>query len=327
MSQQDLSRLWTKHPELSTLGLLGGDATRKSGAMRFGLVGTGPWAELVHGPALVSTPGAELVGLWGRSALRAAELASSLRTTAYADLDALVADVEAVAFAVPPDVQADLAVVVARSGRHLLLEKPVATDPTRARAVRDAVAAAGVASLVFFTDRFVESSRAWFAEVQQTGGWRGGWLRWFSALQAADNPFGASQWRREHGALWDIGPHALSTLTGALGPIEEVRASGGERDLVVLALTHTSGATTTATLSSFAPPAACGFEAAVWGERGVLPMPPRPDDVLVDAFRTAAQELAAAASTSETHPLGVTFGAHVVDVLSDAANQVAGRHR
>ena len=72
-------------------------------------------------------------------------------------------------------------------------------------------------------------------------------------------------------------PARVSTLTAALGPIESVRATGGERDLVVLAFTHTSGATSTATLSSFAPPAACGFEAAVWGEDGVLPMPPRPE--------------------------------------------------
>jgi predicted dehydrogenase len=292
--------------------------------MRFGLVGTGPWAERVHGPALSGTPGIELVGVWGRSEERASALATDLGTTPYVDLDALVADVDAVAFAVPPDVQAELAVGVAGAGRHLLLEKPVATDPLRARAVQDAVAAAGVASVVFFTDRFSGAQRAWFAEVQEQGGWRGGWLRWFSALQAEDNPFGASPWRRERGALWDIGPHAISTLTAALGPIESVRATGGERDLVVLAFTHASGATSTATLTSFAPPAACGFEAAVWGKNGLLPMAPRPDAAPGDAFRTAAQELVAAASTGEKHPLDVTFGVHVVELLADAAEQVDG---
>ena len=291
--------------------------------MRFGLVGTGPWAERVHGPALAGTTDIELVGVWGRSEERASALATALGTTSYVDLDSLVADIDAVAFAVPPDVQAQLAVRVAAAGRHLLLEKPVATDPARARAVQDAVAAAGVASVVFFTDRFIGAQRAWFGQVQEQGGWRGGWLRWFSALQAEGNPFGASPWRREEGALWDIGPHAISTLTAALGPIESVRATGGERDLVVLAFTHDSGATSTATLSSFAPPAACGFEAAVWGEDGVLRMPPRPDGAQVDAFRTAARELVAAASTGEKHPLDVTFGVRVVELLADAAGQLA----
>jgi predicted dehydrogenase len=295
---------------------------RQSGAMRFGLIGTGPWAQRVHGPALADNPDVELVGVWGRSKERATTLATTLGTSPYADLPALVADVEAVAFAVPPDVQAELAIDVAEAGRHLLLEKPVATDPARARAVRDAVSAAGVASLVFFTDRFLYSSRAWFADVEEQGGWRGGWMRWFSALQAEGNPFGESPWRREKGALWDIGPHAISTLTAALGPIEAVRATGGERDLVVLAFTHASGATSTATLTAFAPPAACGFEAAVWGEQGVLPMPARPDDAQLDAFRTAARELVAAARSGDGHPLDVAYGVRVVELLADAACQV-----
>lgn len=34
--------------------------------MRFGLVGTGPWAGIAHAPGLVACPEAELVGVWGR---------------------------------------------------------------------------------------------------------------------------------------------------------------------------------------------------------------------------------------------------------------------
>lgn len=292
--------------------------------MRFGLVGTGPWAERIHGPGLVAAAGVELVGVWGRAAERTAELAAQLRTTAYADLDALVADVEAVAFAVPPDVQAALAVQAAEAGRHVLLEKPVATDPMRARAVREAVAAAGVASVVFFTDRFAATQRAWFEEVRKAGGWQGGWFRWLSALQEEGNPFGASHWRRELGALWDVGPHAVSTLTAALGPITEINATAGAGDLVVLVFTHDSGAASTATLSVFAAPAAAGFDAAVWGEHGVLPMPMRPEGVVVDAFATAARELIAAAESGARHPVDVDFGVHVVDLLAEAAAQLAG---
>lgn len=292
--------------------------------MRFGLIGTGPWAERVHGPALARAEGIELVGVWGRSAERAGALADTLGVDPYDDVDALVADVDAVAFAVPPAVQADLAPRVAAAGRHLLLEKPVALDPGRARAVGDAVAAAGVASVVFFTDRFVPSARAWFDEVRGLGGWRGGWLRWFSALQDEANPFGASPWRHEQGALWDIGPHAISTLTAALGPIRAVRAVGGDADLVVLTFTHESGATSTATLSAFAPLAACGFEASVWGEHGLLPMPPRPEGAVVEPFRTAARELVEAAGSGTAHPIDVAFGVHVVELLADAAHQLVG---
>ena len=153
--------------------------------MRFGLIGTGPWASMVHGPGLVRAAGVELVGIWGRSSERSRDLATTLGTRSYDDVAALIADVDAVAFAVPPDVQADLAVLAADAGRHLLLEKPVATTVARARSVRDAVDRSGVASVVFFTDRFVDASRQWFDQVQATGGWRGGWLR---LVQRAPGP-------------------------------------------------------------------------------------------------------------------------------------------
>jgi predicted dehydrogenase len=68
--------------------------------------------------------------------------------------------VEAVAFAVPPEVQAELALVAAKVGKHLLLEKPVAMTVAAVHALRDAATSAGVASVVFFTDRFADASRA-----------------------------------------------------------------------------------------------------------------------------------------------------------------------
>lgn len=293
--------------------------------MRFGLIGTGPWASMVHGPGLAAAPEVELVGVWGRSAEHCTALAADLGTTAYDDAAALFADVEAVAFAVPPEVQADLAVRAAADGCHLLLEKPVATSVEDARAVRDAADRAGVSSVVFFTDRFIAPSRAWFDEVQATGGWRGGWLRWFSALEDPDNPFGASPWRHEKGALWDIGPHAISTLTAALGPVTRVRAVGGERDLVVLTFTHESGATSTVTLTAYAPLPATGFDAGVWGEAGVLPMPPRPNNANLEAFQVAAAELVTAVADGRPHPADLALGTHVVELLAEAAAQLGAR--
>jgi predicted dehydrogenase len=292
--------------------------------MRFGLVGTGPWATMAHGPGLAAARAVDLVGVWGRDPDKTAALARTLGTTPYESYDALLADVDAVAFAVPPDTQAELATAAARAGKHLLLDKPIALDVDAAHALRDAALEAGVASVVFFTDRFMERSRAWFREVRSTGGWRGGWVRWFSALQEGDNPFGSSPWRHERGALWDTAPHALSTLDACLGPIDSVTAVPGGADLVTLALRHRSGALSTVTLTQFAPPAATGFEAVVWGEAGLSPMPPRPEELFVEALTTAAEELVAAAG-GEPHELDVAFGARVVELIADAQAQVDAR--
>ncbi|MEZ5097221.1 MAG: Gfo/Idh/MocA family oxidoreductase [Nocardioides sp.] len=296
--------------------------------MRFGLVGTGPWARLAHGPGLHEATGVELVGVWGRDSAKAAALAGELGTTAYDGhdgYDAMLADVDAVAFAVPPDVQAPMAVQAARAGRHLLLDKPVALDPGQARELADAASAAGVASVVFFTDRFVPEIRAWLAECRRTSGWLGGWLRWFSALQEPGNVFGDSPWRHERGALWDTGPHAVSMLSAALGRVTQVDAAAGAGDLVTLLLGHESGASSTVTLTQFAPAAVACYEATVWGEAGFSSMPPRPgDDRLPGILATAAEELVAAAAAGTSHELDAAFGADVVEILARAAER-AGR--
>jgi predicted dehydrogenase len=294
---------------------------RTPGALRFGLVGTGPWATMTHGPGLAAARGADLVGVWGRSPEKVRSLAATLGTTAFGTYDELLSAVDAVAFAVPPETQAELAMVAARAGKHLLLDKPVAADLEAARRLRDAADEAGVASVVFFTDRFVDELRAWFHQVAAAGEWRGGWLRWFGSLQQPGNPFGASPWRHERGALWDLGPHALSTLTACLGPVRSVTAVAGHADLVTLVLQHESGAQSTATLTLFAPPEAQGFEAAVWGPPGLSRMPHRADDTYVAAFGRAVEELVAAAA-GEAHELDVAFGTRVVEIIAEAQNQL-----
>jgi predicted dehydrogenase len=55
--------------------------------MRFGVVGTGYWARETHATALAAHPDAELVGVWGRSFERAADLADRFGTQAFAEAD------------------------------------------------------------------------------------------------------------------------------------------------------------------------------------------------------------------------------------------------
>jgi predicted dehydrogenase len=75
-------------------------------SMRFGVVGTGYWARETHAAALAAHPDADLVGVWGRSFDRAVELVEAVGARAYQRADDMFAEVDAVAFAVPPEVQA-----------------------------------------------------------------------------------------------------------------------------------------------------------------------------------------------------------------------------
>ncbi|MBV9935452.1 MAG: Gfo/Idh/MocA family oxidoreductase, partial [Actinobacteria bacterium] len=89
-----------------------------------GLVGAGPWAQFVHGPMLAAGPETRLAGVWARRPEAADELAVRFGSQAFATYDDLLDGCDAVAFAVPPMVQAELAVTAAQAGKALLLEKP-----------------------------------------------------------------------------------------------------------------------------------------------------------------------------------------------------------
>ena len=202
----------------------------------------GYWAKITHAPAIASTPGAELVAVWGRDQAAAAALAAEYGATAHADFGAFLDRVDAVAFAVPPDVQAPLAIQAARMGKHLLLEKPVALSADEADKLVAAVEEAQVASVVFFTWRFNTEIRAWLTDEQARGGWSGeGWsggaAMWLGTSLEPDNPFN-TPWRREKGALWDLGPHLVGMLWACLGPVTEVTAVAGKADVVHLVLRH-----------------------------------------------------------------------------------------
>ena len=140
-------------------------------ALRFGLVGTGYWAQEAHATALAGHEDADLIGVWGRDPAKTEAAAARFGIAGYTDLDRLLAEVDAV-IAVPPDVQAELAVRAAAAGRHLLLDKPLALSLDGADKVAEAVAAGGVASLVFFTLRFLPEVAAWMEETGAPGAGR-----------------------------------------------------------------------------------------------------------------------------------------------------------
>jgi predicted dehydrogenase len=289
--------------------------------MRFGLAGTGYWAHIAHAPALASTAGVELAAVWGRNPRAAVDLAAQYQATPYHDVAAFLAGVDAVSFAVPPDVQAALATRAARAGKHLLLEKPVALTEAAADDLAEAVDQAGVASVVLFTGRFLPDVRAWLAEVETRGGWAGGMSAWLGSALRESSPFN-TPWRHDKGALWDIGPHMVSLLWASLGPVTSVTADAGPADVTHLVLHHLSGATSTITVTLSAAEAAAGFEAYVWGESGRLAAPSGSIDQ-VSALRTALGELTANARAGQTrHPCDVRFGRDVGRVLAEAQRQI-----
>jgi predicted dehydrogenase len=290
-------------------------------SLRFGLLGTGYWAAETHASAIAAHDDAALVGVWGRNPAKAEALARRFGVRGFEDLDSLLEVVDAVAIAVPPDVQADLAVRAAAAGRHLLLDKPLALSLEGARRVVDAVEASRVASLVFFTARFLPEVAAWMDALRDGGDWQGAQATWFGSIFEAGSPYAESAWRRSKGALWDVGPHALALAIPALGPVERVTAATGLGDTVHLVLGHRGGAASTVSLSLTVPPAAATTRFAVHGTAG-WSVVPSGGGTAVEAFGAAITQLAGMVAAGRTvHPCDARFGAEVVAVL-DAAERL-----
>ncbi|MFE1547156.1 Gfo/Idh/MocA family protein [Streptomyces sp. NPDC058718] len=290
---------------------------------RIGLLGTGPWAARTHAPALAGHPGVEFSGVWGRRPEAAEALAAASGTLAYDDVDALFAASDAVALALPPDVQAPLAVRAAEAGCHVLLDKPVATTVAGAREVAEAVEKAGVASVVFCTLRFAEETARWIEERTAAGGWFLGEAHWLGSLYGpgSTSAYAASPWRREKGGLWDVGPHVLSVYLPVLGDVTAITAVPGPADTHHLVLRHSSGASSTATLTLSAPPEAAEVSLALYGTGGRAELPRWGG--AVEAFGTAVDALVTSARTGEPHPCDARFGLRLTEILTEAERLAA----
>jgi len=289
-------------------GLLG-EAGKKP--VSVGLVGAGPWAATMHGPVLAAGPQTRLCAVWARRPEAAAELAARLHTYAARSYEELLDRCEAVAFAVPPDVQAALAPRAARAGKALLLEKPLALDLDGARALADAVAEFGVVTQLVLTKRYHPRTRAFLASAAtfDATGARAHYLHGAFLGGAM-----ATGWRLTRGALYDLGPHLLDLADAALGPIEKVRATGDSRRWIELTCRHHGGAVSQLSLSGAVGLATSRAGLELFGPAGSLAL----DFGTVDheqCWSTLRAEFAAAVRSGVPHCLDVRRGLMLQELL------------
>ena len=287
--------------------------------MRFGVIGTGHWAEHMHLAGLKAREDVELVGLWGRAADKASALARAVGTRSFARFEDLLAEVDALSFAVPPAVQAELAPAAARAGKHLLLEKPLALSPAGAATIVRAVEASRVGAVVFFTRVFTAPVEDRIQALAAQGPWDHCRAYFHAGALRPGSPYAGSIWRQQaDGALWDLGPHLLSVLLPILGPISQIRASEEAPGLVRLQFRHRSGATSEADLTLVAEPDARGeaYALTASGRREDFEIKPAKHDAAYAAAISALLRVAAGEAQSPRY--GIHAAAEITTLL-DAA--------
>lgn len=232
-----------------------------------GLIGVGRWGMRL-GAALRRSEGVRLVSCTARSDEARAAAARELRCDVADSLEAMLDDgaVEAVVVATPNDRHEAACVAAAERGRHVFVEKPIASDEAAARRMADACRDAGVTLQVGHVFRRLGASRA-VGRLVHAGVL--GEVVLAEATFALPGAFAGGGWRASRhslpgGPMMQLGIHHIDTLHAWLGPVVGVTGSLGHvaaeadiDDVAVAVLEHAAG-TRSVVATSYVSPKAYG---------------------------------------------------------------------
>jgi predicted dehydrogenase len=284
-------------------------------AVRIGLAGAGRRAATAHAPSLAACQEARFAGVWAPRPEAAQSLAETHGVPAYRSFSELLSQCDAVAFAVPPAAQPELASAAAHHGKAVLLESPIAGDLAGAQELASAVTAAGVISQVALLWRYAAAVRDFLAARVPHTHPQGGSGRLVSAAFAAGAPVPA--WRIEMGALRSYGPYLVDLLDAALGRVGGVRAHGDPQGWLGLMLEHPEGRFSEASLSATVAPDSQRADIEIFGSGGAAAIDCQ-EAAGQESFETMYREFAAAVERGEPHELDVLRGLHVQQVIEAA---------
>ena len=214
--------------------------------MNVGLVGAGNISD-THARAALAA-GLQIAGVYGDNHDKARQLAERYGAAAFPTLDALLAQpsLDAVIIGSPSGCHAQQAIAAARTGRHVLVEKPLDISTARIDRLLEEVTRAGVTCGVCFQDRLkpaiVDMKRRIEAGEIGTPLLATGEVKWFRPREY----YASSRWRGTWafdggGALMNQGIHTVDLMLYLLG---EVRSVSG----LVSTRFHTIEAEDTATV-------------------------------------------------------------------------------
>ena len=222
--------------------------------IRLGIVGIN-YGRTVQLPAFRADPRCQVIALAGRDAKRTAELAREAGVAkGYGDWRALVEDpdVQAVAFATLPSVQAQAALRALELGKPVFIEKPMANDLAAARAMVRLATRQGLPTMIDFNFHQIMSWQR--AKTMLDAGAIGG-LRHITVHWHVESPSLRSRMRGWKtvgddggGVLGNFISHCFHYLEWFCGPVAGLSARIGglpsESDLettVAMTLQLTSG--------------------------------------------------------------------------------------
>jgi predicted dehydrogenase len=192
----------------------------------FGVIGLGNWGQM-HVTAFKGHPAAEVVAVCDANATRAKEVAAREGVPKwYQSVEELVADprIDAVSIATPDFAHTDVALAAIRAGKHVLIEKPLATTLEDCERIVAAAEGSGAKFMVDFHNRwspmFNQAKRS--VDEGRLGELRLVYLRLNDRISI---PTEMLPWAGRSTVLWFVGTHCVDTLRWLYGrEIERVYA-------------------------------------------------------------------------------------------------------
>jgi predicted dehydrogenase len=189
-------------------------------------VGTGMWAPRLA--AAAQRADLSIVTCFSRDEAKRAAFAERFGCAAAASLEDAVAhpDVEGVVLVTPNDVHEEQALLCARHGRHVFVEKPIADTVEAGERIRDACREAGVALMVGHAFRRLGAARRARRLIDEGAL---GEVVLAEANMSLPGTFKPEAWRAHRsrnpgGPIMQLGIHCIDTLAYWLGPL--ARSSG-----------------------------------------------------------------------------------------------------
>jgi 1,5-anhydro-D-fructose reductase (1,5-anhydro-D-mannitol-forming) len=228
--------------------------------MRWGVIGTSGYARNVAVPAFGAVEAAELLAVLSSDPGRARTFADEHGIEhAGADLDEFLAtpELECVWIATPTHLHHQQALAALRSGKHVLLEKPLAMTPAEGWELVEAARDGDLVLATGYQARYVPGHKAMQRLIADGAIGEVSIARTYYSVHRSGPP---PEWRRHKqtahwGALADIGTHHLDLLRMLVGEVAEVKAISGNQlgfeteDTSSAALRFESGALGSLTVS------------------------------------------------------------------------------
>jgi predicted dehydrogenase len=253
--------------------------------LRVGLIGCGTVARRVHLPALAELPEVDVVACASRSRSSAeAAAAEASGAEVVDDWRELIDRVDAVDICSPNAFHRDQAVAAAKAGKHVLVEKPIATTVEEADDMIAAAEASGVVLHVTQNLRFIAPVIAARGVIES------GSLGQIRGVRSAFGHSGPASWAPDAtwffepetsggGALVDLGIHIIDLVRYVTGlEASEVGAmtlgDGAVEDAAQVLVRFDTGAVGSVHASWVATPAP-DLQLTIFGTDGTLHFDPR----------------------------------------------------